>query len=148
MRLVQFEIRQRNFDAAISFLEAAMESPKSDAVGAYLAIQHARIILTFFNDTERARGIYSRALERYSSNKQLWLAAIDLEVNRCPRSSSDGEADVQRIIDIYQRATGDSSLLDEEAKVELWHNYLDTIHSIAPRVELYAMPSSAVLYMR
>jgi hypothetical protein len=127
-----------------SILEAATESPTSEAVGAFLAMHHARIVDRAAHDAAKARGIYDRALERYPSNKNLWLAAIDFELDQSGRRISEAEeasdaVGFARVVALYQRATGDASLLPEDDKLELWQNYLETVHAFAPRVDMYAL---------
>jgi tetratricopeptide (TPR) repeat protein len=139
LRYAQLEQRQRNFDGVTSILEAALENPKSESVGAFLAMHHARIVDHAAHDADKARDIYNRALERYPSNKNLWLAAIDFENNQSGRSTEreTNEEGFLRVVALYQRALGDASLLPEDDKLELWQNYLETVHSSAPRIDLY-----------
>lgn len=144
LRYAQLEQRQQNFDGVNSILEAATESPTSEAVGAFLAMHHARIVDRAAHDAAKARGIYDRALERYPSNKNLWLAAIDFELDQSGRRTSEAEeasdaVGFARVVALYQRATGDASLLPEDDKLELWQNYLETVHAFAPRVDMYAL---------
>ena len=144
LRYAQLEQRQHNFDGVNSILAAATESPTSEAVGAFLAMHHARIVDRAAHDAAKARGIYDRALERYPSNKNLWLAAIDFELGQSGRRTSEAEeasdaVGFARVVALYQRATGDASLLPEDDKLELWQNYLETVHAFAPRVDMYAL---------
>lgn len=148
LRYAQLEQRQQNFDGVNSILEAATESPTSEAVGAFLAMHHARIVDRAAHDAAKARGIYDRALERYPSNKNLWLAAIDFELDQSGRRISEAEeasdaVRFARVVALYQRATGDASLLPEDDKLELWQNYLETVHAFAPRVDIVREASSA-----
>jgi pre-mRNA-processing factor 39 len=145
LRYAQLEQRQRNFDGVTSILEAALENPKSESVGAFLAMHHARIVDHAAHDADKARDIYNRALERYPSNKNLWLAAIDFENNQSGRSTEreTNEEGFLRVVALYQRALGDASLLPEDDKLELWQNYLETVHSSAPRIDLVRQALSA-----
>lgn len=147
LRYFQLEQRQRNFEAAISVIEAAIENSKSDSVGGFLTIHYARFIDRFYHDVERTRGVYARALVRYPSNKDLWQAAIDFEINQSGRNTNEAdEYTLHRAVSLYQQATSDTSLLSEDDRLELWQNYIDTLHMLAPRAEMciYLYPDNVV----
>jgi len=133
LRYAQLAQRQHNLDEVMRIFETTLESPKTEAgAGAFLSMHQARFVERFLKDTAKARTIYQRALEHFPANRNLWLAAVDFEVNQS--CSQDVDA-FEHVVKLFKQATGDSSLLSESDKLDLWQTYIETMHAFAPRID-------------
>jgi len=115
IKSANFERRQGNLEAAEQIFRTGIEECKEPILCMYLA----RFLDTFTKDVDKARTVYREAVSNYPDNKNIWLAAINFETSKCVETGTDP------IVELYEQALGTESKLPEEAKKELWSNYVE-----------------------
>ena len=93
--------RQGKPDAAVAVYESAFEAEKAKEESKtlpFLALQYARFLYHSLDQVEKAREVYTAALEKVSTSKVLWEGAILLE------SLLPGEDRVGRVHGLIQKA--------------------------------------------
>ncbi len=155
LRASQLEQRQGCIEAAAAIFDNALSSTKitGTTVQPFIAMQYARFLHQLMRDTSRARAVYKDALQKFPTHKNLWLAAINFETSLIGRAMDSNCFSVEskkqgngaeekdafdRAVELYERAIDNmSSLLPEEDRKEIWHNYLEFLHTFSTSVNMY-----------
>ncbi|KAG0613938.1 hypothetical protein M758_6G139200 [Ceratodon purpureus] len=98
-----FEKRQGNEEVAVTLFDSALELEKikeDSRALAVLYIQYARFLDQVMKSPEKARKVYSTALDRLPTSKILWEAVINFEACHSP-----GKLQVEYVNSLMDRAT-------------------------------------------
>lgn len=131
VKQANFEHRQGNAEAACAVLDAALQSEKlkeESRALTVLYIQYARFLDQVLRSEDKARELFTTALDHLPTSKALWEAAIYFEV-----SHTTGEEQVYRVDALVERASAplrpDGSpgllLVDREEISNVYLEYVD-----------------------
>ncbi|XP_053305398.1 pre-mRNA-processing factor 39-like [Spea bombifrons] len=96
LRRVSVERRSGNLDEAERLLMESVSSSSGTGMAAFYSIKLSRLLLKLRDETERAREVLTKALEKEPDNPRLHLCLLEMEVSRDPLQ---GEGNVMQCVE-------------------------------------------------
>lgn len=96
MRRISLERRQGNNEDADALFHDYIENAKKPEIGSFFSVKFARYLFKVVDDTEKARQVLHKAIEKDPGNLKLFLQLIDIEYQCKP-------IDEDRIIDLFSQ---------------------------------------------